>query len=427
VQSIRKLLAHRAAPGALCLLLLALLALYLRRAPVQAAPISLTPAFSLPSGYYDHDIHIALHAPQPDARIFFTLDGSLPAPDTATLYTRPLPLSAATPAVVVLRACALFPDGNLGPTVTASYFLALPASLPLLSLVVDPADLWDSERGIYANPLQHGLDWERPAEITYVESDRQTGFTLAAGVRIHGGGSREFDKKSFRLYFRQEYGTGQLDYPLFPDSPVHTFDRLVLHNGGQDYAVTPSPPFPPRINWTLMRNLVVERLAAELDSCTTQSRPVLLFINGQSWGIYHLRERIDEQFLTDHYGAEETDFIEAPGQMNEQRVVTGDIKHWETLVQFLDTHDLSDPAAYAYVESQVDIDNFIDYNLLQIYGVNDDWPEGNVQQFRARVQGDAGTGSLGQRPQLWLAAQQQCGAGYGRARPDLRSPHDAGP
>jgi hypothetical protein len=356
-------------------------------APAQATTTANTPTFSLPSGYYDHDIRIALHSPQPEARLFFTLDGSVPAPDTATLYTQPLPLSVDTPTVVVLRACALFPDGSLGPTVTASYFLALPASLPLLSLVVDPADLWDSERGIYANPLQHGIDWERPAEITYVESDRRTGFTLAAGVRIHGGGSREFDKKSFRLYFRQAYGTGQLDYPLFPDTPVHTFDHLVLHNGGQDYAVMPSPPFPPRINWTLMRNLVVERLAAELDTCATQSRPVLLFINGRSWGIYHLRERIDEQFLTDHYGAEETDFIEAPGQMNEQRVVTGDIKHWETLVQFLDTHDLSDPAAYAYVESQVDIDNFIDYNLLQIYGVNDDWPEGNVQQFRARVQG----------------------------------------
>ena len=380
MQRVRTSLTLRSVPGAL-LLLLVLLALYLRLAPVQAAPISLTPAFSLPSGYYDHDIRITLRSPHPEARLFFTLDGSIPAPDTATRYTRPLPLSADTPTVVILRACALFPDGSLGPTVTASYFLALPASLPLLSLVVDPADLWDSQHGIYANPLQHGVDWERPAVVTYIDQDHHLGFEVAAGVRLHGNKSRELDKKGLRLYFRQEYGIGQLDYPLFPDSSVHTFDCLVLHNGGQDWAAY------QRDNWTLLRNPLTDRLALELGSYATHNRPALLFINGEPWGIYYIRERLDDHFLENYHHVTQADFLEDAEHPVTDSVLAGDRENWESLIRFLETHTLTDPEAYAYVESQVDLDNLIDYNLLQIYAGNIDWPGRNIQQFRARVQG----------------------------------------
>ncbi len=380
MQHIRKPLTHRPATGAL-LLLLALLALYLRLAPVQAAPTTLSPSFSLPSGYYDHDIRISLRSPHPEARLFFTLDGSLPAPDTATLYTQPLSLSAEAPTVVVLRARALFPDGTLGPTVTASYFLNLPASLPLLSLVVDPVDLWDSERGIYANPLQHGADWERPGAITYIDQDHHLGFEVAAGVRLHGNKSREFAKKGLRLYFRQEYGTGQLDYPLFTDSPVHTFDCLVLHNGGQDWAAY------QRDNWTLLRNPLIDRLALELGSYATHNRPVLLFINGEPWGIYYIRERLDDHLLENYYNVTQADFLEDAEHPVTNSVLAGDRESWDALIRFLETHTLTNPEAYAYVESQVDLDNLIDYNLLQIYAGNIDWPGRNIQQFRARVQG----------------------------------------
>jgi hypothetical protein len=265
--------------------------------------------------------------------------------------------------------------------VSASYFVGVPAQLPMISLIVDPSDLWDPERGIYANPYERGDAWERPADVTYVDRDRRSGFHVPVGVRVHGHHSRGFDKKSLRLYFRQEYGVRWLDYPLFAGSEMRSFKRLVLHNGGHDCQNA------PRWNAALMRNQLADQLALQLDGYATHSQPALLFINGEPWGIYYIRERIDSRFLASHYGIESADLLESPEHISERDVLTGDRESWDHLLQFVEAQDLADSNNYAYVQSQVDIANFIDYNALQIYAANIDWPLRNVHQFRPRVQG----------------------------------------
>lgn len=251
------------------------------------------------------------------------------------------------------------------------------------SLIIDPADLWDPERGIYANPQGEGRTWERAAEMTYVDKDRSSGFHAPLGVRIHGGGSRSFEKKSLRLYFRQAYGLDRLDYPLF-SGEVQSFKHLVLHNGGQD---CPNMHRGPLGNWTLMRNWLVDRLALQMGGHAVQDQPVLVFVNAEPWGIYQLRERIDRHFLADHYALEEIDLIKAPGLDPGQTVEEGDSQHWDHLLRFVQEHDLREAEHYAYVQSQIDLSNFIDYNLFQIYLAHEDWPRHNMIQFRPRVQG----------------------------------------
>jgi hypothetical protein len=351
-----------------------------RRASTGAASAP-EPILSLPGGYYDRDIQLEISAPTPEAHVIFTLDGRVPTHDAGTVYTRPILMSATTPAVTVVRARAVLPGGALGPVVSASYFVGLPATLPLLSLIVEPGDLWDAERGIYANPLEKGRAWERPVDVTFVDQDRHAGFHVPAGIRIHGHYSRVFDKKGLRLYFRREYGPGRLDYPLFADSPVSVFNQLVLHNSGQDCY------FSPQMNWTLIRNQLADRLALELGGYAPRNRAALLFINGESWGIYQLRERINDDFLADHYGIASADLLDAPEYIGEQDILMGDREHWDHLMRFIETHDMAEPAHYAYVQTQVDVPEFIDYNVLQIYAANTDWPRLNVRQFRPHVQG----------------------------------------
>ncbi len=344
------------------------------------------PGFSIPGGYYGQDIQLVISAPNPNVRVIFTVDGSLPTHTTGTVYEHPIHLSAAAPAVTVIRARIALPGGELGPVASASYFVGVQAKLPILSLIIDPSDLWDTERGIYVNFDGRGSDWERPVDVTYVDQDRGSGFHVPAGIRIHGGGSRSFDKKALRLYFRQEYGVSKLAYPLFASSDdansnVQSFKRLVLHNGGQDGMSFNN------MNWTLIRNQLVEKLAFQLDGYAAHSQATLLFINGDPWGIYQIRERIDSRFLMDHYGTEAVDFLDTPEHAWDQTIVMGDRQHWDHLLQFVESHDLADPANYAYVKSQVDITNLLDYHLLYIYAANVDWPFHNVQQFRPRVQG----------------------------------------
>jgi hypothetical protein len=350
------------------------------RASTEAASTQ-EPVLSLPGGYYDRDIRLEIGAPTPDAHVIFTLDGRVPSHDAGTVYTRPILMSATTPAVTVVRARTVLPGDALGPVVSASYFVGLPTTLPLLSLIVEPDDLWDAERGIYANPLEKGRAWERPVDVTFVDQARHVGFHVPAGIRIHGHYSRVFDKKGLRLYFRREYGPGRLDYPLFADSPVSSFNQLVLHNSGQDCY------FSPQMNWTLIRNQLADRLALELGGHAPRNRAALLFINGEPWGIYQVRERIDDDFLADHYGIASADLLDAPEYIGEQDILMGEREHWDYLMRFIETHDMTDPAHYAYVQTQVDVPEFIDYNVLQIYAANTDWPRLNVRQFRPHVQG----------------------------------------
>jgi hypothetical protein len=370
-------------PRIILLAMLALAAIYAAETAcqvrAQGEASGMAPIFSVPGGYYDQDVLVEIDGPLSSSHVIFTVDGSVPTQADGSVYVRPIRLGA--PAVTVVRARAVFPDGRLGPVVSASYFVGVHAALPLVSLIVDPTDLWDVESGIYVNPHERGETWERPVDVTYVDQDRCSGFQVPAGVRIHGHGTRGFPKMSFRLYFRQEYGVSRLAYPLFSESEVITFKRLVLHNSGQDR------PVFPHTNWTHLRNQLAMGLAFQHGGLAPHSRPVLLFINGELWGIYQLRERLDRFFLADHYGVQEADFLQAPDVRGQSDVVMGDREDWDRLQQFLETHDLADPAGYAYVESQVDVANFIDYNILQIYASNDDWPHQNVHQFRPSVPG----------------------------------------
>ncbi len=370
-------------PRIILLAMLALAAIYAAetacQARAQGEASGTEPVFSVPGGYYDQDILVEIDGPPSSSHVIFTVDGSVPTQADGSAYVQPIRLGA--PAVTVVRARAVFPNGRLGPVVSASYFVGVQATLPLVSLIVDPDDLWDAEGGIYANPHERGETWERPVDVTYVDQDRRSGFQVPAGVRIHGHGTRGFPKMSFRLYFRQEYGVSRLAYPLFSESEVTTFKRLVLHNSGQDR------PVFPHTNWTHLRNQLATELAFQHGGLAPRSRPVLLFINGELWGIYQLRELLDRFFLADHYGVQEADFLQAPDVRGQSDIVMGDREDWDRLQQFLETHDLADAASYAYVESQVDVANFIDYNILQIYASNDDWPHQNVHQFRPSVPG----------------------------------------
>ena len=358
------------------LVLLSGLILWREDTASSAADLSLDVALFPPPGRYLEDVSLRLETPHPEATIYYTLDGRAPDPQTGQRYDAPLLLSALTPQVVPVRARAFLADGTAGPPASGTYFMSLETALPMLSVIVEPDDLYGAERGIYVNHEERGREWERPVDLTYVTSEGATAFQSGAGLRIHGEWTRWFfDKKSLRLYFREDYGTRKLAYPLFGPQGQVAFDHLYLHNSDQDLL--------------LFRNQLVERLAADISDFTTRSRPVLLFINGEPWGIYNIRERIDERFLGQTYDVPDASVLDTPNipsrQSAEQRAV--DLPHWDALMAFVETEDLADPDNYAFVQTQMDVPNFIDYFLLQMYAANTDWPHHNVAQFRPWTQG----------------------------------------
>lgn len=323
------------------------------RIPVLALELSVpgTPGFFPPPGVYEKSVRVELRPDNRRAHVVFTTDGTLPTAEVGTLYRAPLYLDAAQPGVTVIRAVQIL-DGALGPAVTAVYVVGLDSRLPVLALTAEPEALWGSERGVLANPSFRGAEWERPVEVTLFEPEGA--FSVAAGVRIHGDVPLHAPKQSLRLYFRAEYGAARLEYPLFPGHPEQpeveqSYKRLLLQAGDRNGW------------WTLFRDQLATETAASLGLDTAQGRFVQLFINGRSWGLYRLSERVERFFLEDNYGFRAVDVVQ------EGRAQEGSDAEWDALVNWATAQDLADPEAFDYVASRLDVVNFTDFAVLQLY------------------------------------------------------------
>ncbi|MCP4423345.1 MAG: hypothetical protein GY803_02525 [Chloroflexi bacterium] len=345
----------------------------------QPSASSTTPVLSPAPGHYKTAIMLKMSPPASGMEILYTLDGRLPTPDHSFTYQRPIPLNADTARVVTVRARLRHANGELGPTETAVYFLGPLPGVPIVSLVMEPVDLWGLNQGIYEHPDERDGEWERPVYFTYWDENGRIQANLAAGIRIHGNASRFDEKKSWRLYFRSEYGTNRLNAPLFANG-VQSYKRLILHAGGQD-------TIEKAANWTLLRDSLTYELGRAMNGIAPRTKPVILTVNGEVWGVYQLSERLDEYYFADTLGVEQFDWLDTPENINNRGANLDSRPHWDHLMAFVSTHDLTEPDHYAYVATQINLPNLIDYLALQMYAANNDWPHNNALQFRPRGQG----------------------------------------
>ncbi len=336
------------------------------------------PQVQPPGGFFGEAATVSLTGPA-GATVLYTLDGSLPglAPGGSTRPYRE-PFTLRTGAVV--RARALLPGRVPSPVVTVPLLAGSPPTLPVVSLVVAPEDLWSDARGIYAagpgaSPFPPYLGanfykaWERAGEFTWIETNGVPAYHAGAGVRIHGGYSRSAPQKSFRLFARRQYGTGRFRHPFFPGSAVDEFEVLVLRNTGNDWPLA------------RMRDRLAQSLGAELGATAVQARPVVVHLNGAYWGHYDLTERPDEHFLAEHFDADPAalDIVENGGEIE-----VGDHRAFTALLQESDERDPFDPTAFAPVLAQLDLDNLLAWHLTEIYLDNTDWPTHNTFLWRPR-------------------------------------------
>lgn len=328
---------------------------------LEALPLELggtgIPQFSPATGIYHHSVRVALLKSDPDTTLIFTTDGSLPAVNHGAIYRHPLLLDTRHPGLTVIRAIQV--GYGISSTIsTGVYAIGLESHLPILSLATSPENLRDPEVGLFTNPSFRGVDWERPVELTLLDGQQNT--SLSAGLRIHGTEPLDAEKQSLRLYFRSEYGKARLEYPLFPGHPEQpeeeqSYHRLLLQAGDRNGW------------WTLFRDALVAETAQSIGLPTAQSRFVHLFINGHSYGLYQLSERVDRFFLEDNYGYRDVEVVQ------EGAAREGSDEDWDAMVDWVSAEDMSTKDAYAEVKHQLDVMNFIDFAILRsFYGFNAD-------------------------------------------------------
>jgi hypothetical protein len=331
------------------------------------------PVFSMAAGFYPGSISVSLSTNTPNASVFYTLDAK--EPTTASLpYTNPIIVNATS----VIRARCYSPETNPSLIATGSYFINEHSTLPVISLTTDPYNLYDPDYGIflYWDPYYESnlfQDWERPVHVEYYETGGNPGFSLDAGMKVHGGLTRGQSQKALNIYARNIYGTNQIDYKLFNDLPQTSYQSFVLRNGGNDF------------KWTLFRDeLMHSVIGKDMDIEHSAFRPSVVFLNGAYYGIEHFHEKINENFIAAHTGVDrdKIDMLEFIPYDSNVKILSGTSDAWMQMIDYIGSHDLADSTFYSTVASQVDINNFILYEVAQIYFDNGDWPGNNIKWWR---------------------------------------------
>lgn len=382
--------------------------------------IVLEPVFSHQAGFYTEEIELELSVSQEDTKVYFTLDGSDPKPgDPHTFeYTGKIKIKsrAGDPNVLsmietgeyfwdpplgevfkcsMVKAVAIRSDGSKSRTVTKSYFIdpnmLTRYSLPVISIVTDEANLFDKNTGIYLNHNESGPDWERPAHVEFFEKDGTLGFSQYCGIRLHGIGSKSFSQKSLRLYADRGYDyKDKISYNIFPGltdkvtgKSITDFKRLILRNSGSDW---PNSMF---------RDAMMQKLVSHLNLDTQAYRPSVVFIDGEYWGIHNIRERYDNLYFASHYNLDKDKvaLLEVPfdfgysGKLTVNEGTTQDAEAYTNdITNFIKSNDITQKENYEYLKTKMDMDNFIDYQVANIYFANGDWPQNNVSMWKYKTE-----------------------------------------
>ena len=322
------------------------------------------PEFSIEGGFYSSALSVALSAS--GGTIHYTLDGRTPK-NTDPVYTTPLLIDQTS----FVRARVFQPNSIPGPVITHTYFFDstfATRQLPVVSLVSDPEYFWSSDSGIYVQSFKP--EWEYPLNIEFFENDdfNWSVFNERAGVKVNGLYSWQLPQKMLGIYFRKEYGNNSLDYPLFDDRERSTYNELILRAGGSDWS------------YTLFRDGLGQELPQEISPVPHQGfRPCIVFFDGQYLGIHNLRSRLDNGFIEDNYQMAEGsyDLISNDGEVEEGSV----IQYNEMDAAF--NADLSIQSNFDALAAIVDIENYTDYWITEIWTANTSWGH-NVKLWKPK-------------------------------------------
>lgn len=258
--------------------------------------------------------------------------------------------------------------------------------MPIMSLVTEDNNFFSNDSGIYVpgvhfdinnpewsgNYFKSGRTWERPVYIEYFENNGNLGFSQDAGIRIHGGKSRGAAQKSLSLFARSEYEKKYFRYPLFPDNDKDKFKRFLLRTTMGDWDVQ-----------TIIKDVLAHDIVKELGLEYQNYQPVIVYLNGEYWGIHTIRNRIDKWYIANTFDIDE-DSVDIIGG-NVDHVEAGSNSHYINLIEFIEKNDLSSEYNYEYIKTQIDIGNYITYMISELFFANIDWLSNNVKLWRPQT------------------------------------------
>ena len=344
------------------------------------------PVFSQAGGIFKNSVNVSLSLPVVVqsgvvlSDIHYTLDNTEPTVNSPA-YTGELKISTTT----VVRAKLIHPNYLTNRSTVHTYIIStkdLP--LPVISISTDPSYLWDDEFGIYCKgngkygiigngvdfPANWNNDWRRPINFEYFPvGSNSSVLNQLCEMRISGGWSRGNPQKSFIVYGNKRFGVKRFEYDLFKEKPNQEIKSFMIRDSGNDFW------------WTQFRDAAIQLfMGGKVDVDYQAYQPTIFYLNGKYWGIQNLRERSNEDFVLANYGLADTD-IDVIGDWW-GTVDAGDRTAWNQLMTEL--RKSSSQRNYQWIMDQIDIDEYINYMILEIHVYNDDFPGNNMVMWRPR-------------------------------------------
>ncbi|MBP3570508.1 MAG: CotH kinase family protein [Clostridia bacterium] len=387
--------------------------------------------FSHPSGVYAEGFDLTMTAPE-GYTVYYSINGTDPRLGVSNAYTGPLhlqdttempwgsltaktasflgrvydPLTATFPGAAVIRAFAVRKaDGAVTPLTTHTYLIGKAYTewgVDMVSVSVN-ADEFIGKEGIY-NTLRTDADGGHSHIPAYVEFFSPEGQSVHAGwseIAMNGRGSLGMTQKSFRILLKSTVmdteevheNLGTLNYDLYKEYASNTPDgervtwyrHILLRNGGGDMSGS-------TISRSHIGDAYIQRLDRVLIPDVMAYAPVMTFVNGEFWGTFNARDRMDPKYFEGKYGIPEEDFalLECPypltfGWNVDFTTANGDPKeadYFMSLVNFCMQNDMSVQSNYDYIAERIDLDGLIDQYCAQIYLCCSDWPSNNIKVWR---------------------------------------------
>lgn len=306
--------------------------------------VAYIPSFNIAPGVYNDSDGINLEI-EGNGTIYYTLDGSTPT-TSSRVYNGPILLDKTR----VVKAIS-YQNGKLvSSTLTGSYVINENHTLPVMSVSLNPSSF---------NMVQ-GDAWNTELEVSSFAELYEDGksFSIPCGFKLFGGSTRGMSKKSFALKFRKEYGEASLNYQVFENRDYSKFDTLILRSGSQDS------------DFALFRDILMTSLVDGVTSLKVQAyKSVILYINGNYWGVYNIREKVDEDFISNTYNVDgdKSNIVRIDNEVS-----AGTSNDYRTVVNYLNSHNMSNSNNYEYIKTKLNIESFTDFWAAENWVTNND-------------------------------------------------------
>lgn len=413
-------------------------------------------SFSKESGFYETPFELELTADS--GTIYYTLDGTMPD-KTSIKYEAPILITDASfhdntyairqdvstgfdieaiekvsseripgyqipdykvDKATIVRAVAYDKLGQRSDVKTASYFIGFSQKsgydgMNILSIVAEPSGLFGEENGIYvtgkaydeyvkeyrdtgeyywreefwslwnANYRNRGINWERKVSCQFFDTSKQLVQEQECGIRIHGGVSRGYNPKSLNIYARKEYDGNKVFQVDFFDTG-YLASTITLFQGGNDER-------------TKVKDYLISNEIKDMNICSMNFQPYVLFLNGEYWGVYWLNEKYDAHYFEYYYNVGRDNVILIKnGELAEGE--EDDYKYFSNMIEFCSQSDVTKEENYEKVCELIDIESYIDYYAVMLYiARREDWPWLNYALWRVRKEEG---GSFGDGKWRWM-------------------------